>query len=547
MVFTQAALNQFFTAADQMAIPELTRQQLALEGITGVEDLSEFDKDGIKQLANNLQRTGRRIPDPANANATVPALPFVFGTKSQQRLTAACEVARYYETVGRTMTPINMRWMGAIKAFIPHWKALTDKKKNDDVPDVPKITKALVVIKWTEAFGDFLNRVLGRRFIPLAYVIRPESVVPAAAPDLATGQPYGAIFGSVEEELVQRGSHDHALFREDNALVYFYLEEATRSTSYAASIKPFQRAKNGRGAWLAMVAQYAGEDKWRAEWTLQDDLLHNREWKGQSNYSLEKFIAMHRNAFVVMTQCETHLPGWQLANEQTRVFYLLGGIKCNDAPLQAAMAMVRNDTGPDGKLNNFEATASFLLPHDPVALKRTTGGGNGRRSYGTISSVSSVDLKDGTGKSGVEFRYHKTAEYNELNDDQKSELHDYRESLKAAGGNGRLPKRAGKGGKSGPRKGSPSKGKFKKDKKVTFDRAVAAAVAKQKKESTPDAEMTDASASAVKALTALMTSQLTTKANASAAVALPPPPPDTSNMIQSITSRGNRAHFGAGA
>ena len=58
--------------------------------------------------------------------------------------------------------------------------------------------------------------------------------------------------------------------------------------------------------------------------------------------------------------------------------------------------------------------------------------------------------------------------------------------------------------------------------------------------------MTDASASAVTLLTAL-TQQLTTKANASAAVALPPPPPDTSNMIQSITSRGNRAHFGAGA
>ena len=74
MVFTQAALNQFFTADDQMAIPEATRQQLALEGITGVEDLSEFDKDGIKQLANNLQRTGRRVPDPADPNATIPAL-----------------------------------------------------------------------------------------------------------------------------------------------------------------------------------------------------------------------------------------------------------------------------------------------------------------------------------------------------------------------------------------------------------------------------------------------------------------------------------------
>ena len=40
MVFTQAALAQFFTAQDQMAIPEATRQQLALEGISGVEDLS---------------------------------------------------------------------------------------------------------------------------------------------------------------------------------------------------------------------------------------------------------------------------------------------------------------------------------------------------------------------------------------------------------------------------------------------------------------------------------------------------------------------------
>ena len=63
MVFTQAALAQFFTAQDQMAIPEATRQQLALEGITSVGDFSEFDKDGVKQIPNNLQRTARRIPD----------------------------------------------------------------------------------------------------------------------------------------------------------------------------------------------------------------------------------------------------------------------------------------------------------------------------------------------------------------------------------------------------------------------------------------------------------------------------------------------------
>jgi len=85
-----------------------------------------------------------------------------------------------------------------------------------------------MVIKWTEAFADFLNRVIGTRTIPLSYVIRDDEAVPA--PALATNQPYGAEFSSVEVELIARASHGHALFRDDNTKVYYYLEEATRTT-----------------------------------------------------------------------------------------------------------------------------------------------------------------------------------------------------------------------------------------------------------------------------------------------------------------------------
>ena len=52
--------------------------------------------------------------------------------------------------------------------FEIQWKALNERKDEDD-PEVPKITKALPIIKWTEAFQDFLNRVIGDRMIPLAY------------------------------------------------------------------------------------------------------------------------------------------------------------------------------------------------------------------------------------------------------------------------------------------------------------------------------------------------------------------------------------------
>jgi hypothetical protein len=66
-------------------------------------------------------------------------------------------------------------------------------------------------------------------------------------------------------ELIARASHGHPLFREDNSAMYYKIEEATRGTPYAASIKPFQRTKNGRGAWFALSSQYAGKDKWEAE------------------------------------------------------------------------------------------------------------------------------------------------------------------------------------------------------------------------------------------------------------------------------------------
>ena len=111
----------------------------------------------------------------------------------------------------------------------------------------------------------------------------------------------------MEEELIARASHTHALFTDDNSVVYYHLEKATRGTSYAASIKPFTRAKDGRGAWKALTSQYAGKDKWEAEIKRQEQLLHTRIWKGQSNFSLENFISQHRNAYVSMQASAEHV------------------------------------------------------------------------------------------------------------------------------------------------------------------------------------------------------------------------------------------------
>ena len=148
--------------------------------------------------------------------------------------------------------------------------------------------------------------------MPLSYVTRKDAVVPAIAPPLAaivgwSLYRYSTEYSSVEGELVAQASHSHALFRNDYVQVYNYLEEATRSTANAPSTNPFQRRKYGRGAWNSMIAQYAGEDKWGAELKIQDDLVHSRKLKGQSNYSPERFVAQHCNAFVSMNQYGEHV------------------------------------------------------------------------------------------------------------------------------------------------------------------------------------------------------------------------------------------------
>jgi hypothetical protein len=366
MVFTAGQTTAFFKHAEQMGIPHATVIQLVVEGIDKVQDLAELGLDALTQVADNLRRPGGRIPNPdpaAPAGATIAQPPFSFGAKAQKRLLAACDLVRYYVTVDRALTPANMQWEPVMKNFIVSWKALKDRK-DGETAEVPKILKTLSIIKWTEAFTDGLHRKIGVWMIPLAYVVRADIVPPPPAA-LATNLPYSADHGSVEGEMIVRASHNHPLFRDDNSAVYYLLEEATRGTTYAPTIKPFQCAKNGRGAWNSLITQYAGDDKWQAELTKQDELLHNRQWKGQSNFSLEQFIAQHHNAYATMRQSAEHVT-FQLPNERTRVTYLLDAIQNSDPGLQAAMAQVRTDTDPNtGRMNDLRQQPpiySLMIP-----------------------------------------------------------------------------------------------------------------------------------------------------------------------------------------
>jgi hypothetical protein len=439
MVLTNAQTLAFFQDADQMAVSAATFAQLATEGITTAGDLAEFGKDDFAALAASLRRPPA-IPDPANAGVLVPQAPFVLGAKSLKRLKIAAEAVRYYDSIGRTLTPGNLRYSTTLKSFELQWKSLKERKDNDQ-PDVPKLTKNLKIIAWSEAFTDFLARVIGVRNAPLTYVIRPEVDVPAEAPPLIARHPHSAEHASVEGELIARLSHASPVFRDDNHAVYHFLEEATRGTVYGKTLKPFTRSKNGREAYLSVISQHAGEDKWNKELKAQESFLQTRLWKGNSNFSLEKFIEQHRSAYISMQQCAEHV-NYQLPNETTRVRYLTDNIQNGDPALQAALAIIRGDEAPDGRRNNFESAATYLQPTCPVAKKRKSSGGE-RGSYTISSAEGKSGLKIARGKTGVEFTYHTGEEYKALTSPQRKELREWRLEQKG----GAKDKKKGGGGK----------------------------------------------------------------------------------------------------
>ena len=127
MVLTVAQRTTFFEHADQMGIPHATVLQLQSEGITLVSDLADFNKDSLQQLVDNLRRPGGRVLDPNPApqpGSSIPTPPFVFGAKSQRRITVACDLVKYYTTVGRDLTEANLQWNTIMKNFNIQWTAL---------------------------------------------------------------------------------------------------------------------------------------------------------------------------------------------------------------------------------------------------------------------------------------------------------------------------------------------------------------------------------------------------------------------------------------
>ena len=450
MALTAGEQTSFFTVGTQMGLTAVQRLALAAQGLATTDDFADFGKDELKEALKNMRTSipgiqaaeavlgprGAVLTAAVEAVAAIP--PIVLPAKSTHRLEVASLAWHYYTDTSRIVTNTNMHYNNVLKDFYVEWKAITSMASSTPA-DIPCITKNNPPLRWTDTFMDYCLNTFGVRQTPLAYVLRDKvTVLPETVPDgdntptdtLLENRAYG-LGGSVLNDLISRMSHEHPLYKTDNAKVYSALEEATRSTAYSSTVKAFSRRRDGRAAWFALVSSHAGSDKWESLQKENVKWLLNTKWNGRV-YTLEKFCNQHRSRYVNLEEAQNHVD-FQLPTEHTRVGYLIDNIENPDADLRAAIANIRQNV--NGTRSNFELAIGVLLPVDPFAkFKRRNGGPANRNENGdaNISSAYSLGNKDkpnaGTGKTGVNLRFHKLSEYNQLTAAQKDELYQWRQT-----------------------------------------------------------------------------------------------------------------------
>ena len=223
MVWTGGQVKAFFE--QQMGLTSEAVAALTAEGITDVEDLKEFEDDLWTTVVNNLKHPATVItPVAGDANPDIISRGVVvhIGALSLSRLKAASCLVRYYKSTGRDPTPGNMK-SATMEYFTFQWKALEELKKEQSESNLPKLTKNLQVMKWTPLITAFWATQVGGRNAPLTYVIREDATV-ATPRSLKPNRPFSSNFLDIAEELNERLSHDHPVFRADNQLVYKQLE-----------------------------------------------------------------------------------------------------------------------------------------------------------------------------------------------------------------------------------------------------------------------------------------------------------------------------------
>lgn len=265
--------------------------------------------------------------------------------------------------------------------------------------------------KTMESIEEYLRSYLGERKIPLAYVVRKNDAVPDN--DLEV------VYPTIQDEMIARAPHytinaanvkvPDPTYLVNREKVWDIISKITREHSCWTYVKPAQRTRDGRMAFLNLHQHFLGPNNVDNMATLAEDKLKNTVYNGeQRRWDFERYVNVHKQQHSIMEGLIEH--GYTGIDPRSKVRFLLDGIKTDK--FDAVKTRIMSD---ERLRNDFDACVTLYQDYIRQTSKSKT-------SANTVN-ISEVKTHGTKRKAGaIEDRYYTKAEYNELSLEQKKEL-----------------------------------------------------------------------------------------------------------------------------
>jgi len=140
---------------------------------------------------------------------------------------------------------------------------------------------------WKEGVISYFNSVLTKDFIPLSYVIRENET---SDPDVQ--------YDNEHQRLVAIAPLRGNEYKTDNGVVFDFLKSWTINGPAYPWMKQFSSTRNGRAAWLAIIAYYEGSAARDRVKEAAYAAIANAKYHGErKKFSFDVYVKIHQEAY----------------------------------------------------------------------------------------------------------------------------------------------------------------------------------------------------------------------------------------------------------
>jgi hypothetical protein len=170
--------------------------------------------------------------------------------RAETNLKLAVFYLRHQARISRIVAPASVAL-----AVVQRLRSTKEYKENFKVTAEQPIINEKDWPRKMEAIREFFGSVLGETGVPLAYVVRDNVEIPPG-----TYPSEGYI--TVAEEMIARAPHGNQAYVNDSMEVWSYVANITRDHDCWTYVKPAQRTKHGRRAFLLLWNHFLGPNNY---------------------------------------------------------------------------------------------------------------------------------------------------------------------------------------------------------------------------------------------------------------------------------------------